>query len=294
MDLSRLKESAHRGGSGIVRWSIDHPYTVLAFYLGIFFLAILAIGWVMPLRMMPYVESPTLGVVTMMPGLSAQETELYISKPLEEQLQYIKNVRYLRSVSQDGLSVVSLEFPYHTDMQKALVELQALMNVAQANLPMTGANLKPSWVVAFDPLNLPVLTLALTGDSRWSMPRLRNLADNEILNRLKEVPGIRLVPSLSPDIRYNHAYMPIEVDEQAFGMSRDALYEKLKQWNVYLRRYFYPLVCDYSCYRSVSIKDPLIVARRVVDRVLTLPIYDGLELTDVETICEIIMSFQRG
>ena len=106
--------------------------------------------------------------------------------------------------------------------------------------------------------------------------------------RLKEVPGIRLVASLSPDIRYNHVYMPIEVDEQEFGMSRDALYEKLKQYNVFSRRYFYPLVCDYACYRSVSIKDPLTVARRVADCILTLPIYDDLQLSDVETICEII------
>ena len=113
-------------------------------------------------------------------------------------------------------------------------------------------------------------------------------------NRLKEVPGIRFVPALSPDITYNHAYMPIEVDEQAFGMSCDALYEKLKQWNVYARRYFYPLVCDYACYRNVSVHDPLTVARRAADSILTLPIYDSLELSKVETICEIIMSFQRG
>jgi dTDP-4-amino-4,6-dideoxygalactose transaminase len=113
-------------------------------------------------------------------------------------------------------------------------------------------------------------------------------------NCFKQVPGIRLAPSLSPDIRYNHVYMPIEVDEQEFGMSRDALYEKLKQYNVYSRRYFYPLVCDYACYRSVSIKDPLTVARRVTDRILTLPIYDSLELSDVETICKIIMSLQLG
>jgi dTDP-4-amino-4,6-dideoxygalactose transaminase len=106
--------------------------------------------------------------------------------------------------------------------------------------------------------------------------------------RLKEIPGIHLVPTLSYDIKYTHAYMPIEVDENEFGMSRDALYEKLKEFNVYSRRYFYPLVCDYACYRSVSIKDPLTVARRVVDRILTLPIYDGLELSDVETICGII------
>jgi dTDP-4-amino-4,6-dideoxygalactose transaminase len=106
--------------------------------------------------------------------------------------------------------------------------------------------------------------------------------------RLKEVPGIRLVPTLSPSIRQNHAYMPIEVDEKEFGMSRDGLYEKLKEWNIHTRRYFYPLVCDYPCYRHVSVNDPLTVARRAADRILTLPIYDSLELSDAETICDIL------
>jgi dTDP-4-amino-4,6-dideoxygalactose transaminase len=113
-------------------------------------------------------------------------------------------------------------------------------------------------------------------------------------NKLKEVPGIRLAPALSSDIQYNYAYMPIEVEENEFGMSRDALYEKLKGWNVHARRYFYPLICDYPCYRSVSVNGSLAVARRVADRILTLPIYDSLELSDVETICEIILSLQQG
>ncbi|OGW53957.1 MAG: aminotransferase [Nitrospirae bacterium RBG_13_43_8] len=112
---------------------------------------------------------------------------------------------------------------------------------------------------------------------------------------LKEVQGIRPVSNLSRDVEYNHAYMPIEVDEKEFGISRDALYEKLKHYNVYTRRYFSPLICDYACYRNVSVKDPLTVARRVANCILTLPIYDGLQLTDVETICDIIESFQiRG
>jgi dTDP-4-amino-4,6-dideoxygalactose transaminase len=75
-------------------------------------------------------------------------------------------------------------------------------------------------------------------------------------------------------------------------MSRDALYEKLKQWNVYTRRYFYPLVCDYPCYRSISVNGSLPVAHRVAERILTLPIYDSLELSDVEAICEIIRTLQ--
>jgi len=106
--------------------------------------------------------------------------------------------------------------------------------------------------------------------------------------RLKEIPGIHLLPALPSEIRYNYAYMPIEVDEQEFGMSRDGLYENLKQYNVYARRYFYPLICDYACYRNISVKDPLTVARRVASRILTLPIYDSLALSDSERICEII------
>lgn len=111
--------------------------------------------------------------------------------------------------------------------------------------------------------------------------------------RLQDVSGIRLVPPLSPDINYNYGHMPIEVDEKAFGMSRDAVYEGLKQWNVHTRRYFYPLICDYACYRSLSVRNSLAVARRTADRILTLPIYDSLALSDVEMICDMIESLRN-
>jgi dTDP-4-amino-4,6-dideoxygalactose transaminase len=106
--------------------------------------------------------------------------------------------------------------------------------------------------------------------------------------RLGDVPGIHFVPAVSSDVKMNYAYMPIEVDEPEFGMSRNALYERLKDWNVHTRRYFYPLICDYPCYRSIAVNGSLTVARRVADRILTLPIYDSLALNDVATICDII------
>jgi dTDP-4-amino-4,6-dideoxygalactose transaminase len=112
--------------------------------------------------------------------------------------------------------------------------------------------------------------------------------------KLIEIPGISFTMPLSPDIFYNHAYFPVEVDEQEFGIKRDQLFKKLQEYNVFSRRYFYPLICDYACYRNVSIRDPLTVARRVSDRILTLPIYDDLALSDVETICEIIRLVQNG
>ncbi len=174
----------------ISQWSIDHPYVIIAFYLAVLVLSLLAILNYMPRRMMPYVESPMIGVVSMMPGLSAEEMETYISKPVEERMTAIRNVHFIRSSSQDGFSIVSLEFPYGTDMKRSLVDVQALMNVVQADLPVTGANLKPAWVLPIDPLNIPVLTLSLTGDKRWDAVKLRQLADNQIINQLKTIPNV--------------------------------------------------------------------------------------------------------
>lgn len=116
----------------------------------------------------------------------------------------------------------------------------------------------------------------------------RKLLYERYCQLLSEVPGIHLAPPVSPDVVYNYAYMPIEVDAEPFGLSRDGLYEELKRFNVFSRRYFYPLVCDFACYRSVPMNDPLTVARSVAGRILTLPIYSDLAISDVERICEII------
>ena len=94
-----------RSRGNISRWSIEHPYTIIAFYLGVAVLAVLVIFYQMPRRMMPYVESPIVGVVSMMPGLSAEEMEIYFSKPVEERMVDLKNVHFVRSTSQEGFSI---------------------------------------------------------------------------------------------------------------------------------------------------------------------------------------------
>ena len=174
----------------IHKWSIEHPYIVISFYLAVIVASVLTIGVYMPRRFMPYVESPMIGVVTMMPGLSAQEMEMYVAKPIEEQMVNVKNLHYIRSTSQDGFAIVSLEFNYGTDMKKALFDAQSLMNVVQANLPAMGANIKPSWVLSIDPLNLPILSMSVTGDSRWDKIRLREFVDNDVVNRIKTIPQV--------------------------------------------------------------------------------------------------------
>ena len=187
--LQTAVEAVKESRQNISRWSIEHPYTVIAFYLGVALLSVLVIFFQMPRRMMPYVESPMVGIVSMMPGLSAEEMEIYFSKSIEERMVDLKNVHFVRSTSQEGFSIVTVEFWYGTDMKKALFDVQSLMNVVQADLPMTGANLKPSWVLAIDPLNIPVLSLAVTGEG-YDPVQLRTLAENEVVNRLKTVKDV--------------------------------------------------------------------------------------------------------
>jgi HAE1 family hydrophobic/amphiphilic exporter-1 len=187
-----------RARGNISRWSIEHPYIVTAFYLGVALLAGLVIFFQMPRRMMPYVESPMVGIASMMPGLSAEEMEIYFSKPIEERMVDLKNVHFVRSTSQEGFSIVTVEFWYGTDMKKALFDVQSLMNVVQADLPMTGANLKPSWVLAIDPLNIPVLSLAVTGEG-YDRVGLRTLVENEVVNRLKSVRDVYSVVPFGGD-----------------------------------------------------------------------------------------------
>src|SRR5437016_1862056 len=79
------------GGFNVSAWAIQHPWMIASFYVAIVILAAVSIfGGIMPRRMMPYVESPMVGIVTMMPGLSAQEMETYISKPIEERMTDIR------------------------------------------------------------------------------------------------------------------------------------------------------------------------------------------------------------
>ena len=112
--------------------------------------------------------------------------------------------------------------------------------------------------------------------------------------RLSEVPGIRFSPEPESNVAYNYAYVPVQVDEKEFGMSRDALYEKLKEYNVFARRYFYPLLNEFACYQSVPVSKPLDAAVKASKKIITLPIYVDLHEDSVHQICEILVGIGKS
>ncbi len=104
--------------------------------------------------------------------------------------------------------------------------------------------------------------------------------------RIEEIDGIEIFEGINAATK-NYAYFPIIVKEQ-YHMTRDALYEKLKENQIYSRKYFYPVTSDQACfknkYRDIEIPNARCLSRKV----LTLPIYEGLSDTDVDRIVEMM------
>ena len=107
---------------------------------------------------------------------------------------------------------------------------------------------------------------------------------------LRNVEGISFMEDI-PGVRHNYSYFPIFVNADKYGMTRDELYFKMKEQNVLGRRYFYPLISEFSTYRGLESAKPenLPVANRVADSVICLPMYHGLSDEEVSRILSTIM-----
>ena len=106
---------------------------------------------------------------------------------------------------------------------------------------------------------------------------------------LKEIPGIRYLNDIE-GVHHNYAYFPIFIDEAVYGMSRDALYETLKTYNIYGRRYFYPLISTFSAYKGLESANPanIPIAHKLANQVLCLPMFADLNEADVDRIITVV------
>lgn len=107
---------------------------------------------------------------------------------------------------------------------------------------------------------------------------------------LRGVKGIRVMEDM-PGVRHNYSYFPIFIDAEAYGMTRDELYFKMKENCVLGRRYFYPLISEFSTYRGLESARPenLPVATKIADSVICLPMYHALTEENTNKVLEQIL-----
>ncbi len=99
---------------------------------------------------------------------------------------------------------------------------------------------------------------------------------------LKELNGIKFFEpeNLYKDYNYNYSYLPILIE------NRDEVYKFLKKYNIYTRKYFYPIVPEFGCYKEKYKDTKVPVAKKISSQVLCLPLYNGLKKEDVDFIVD--------
>jgi len=109
--------------------------------------------------------------------------------------------------------------------------------------------------------------------------------------RLFCIPGIKL-QRIREGYKPNYQYMPVRIIPDEFGMGRNQLHRVLREDNIITRKYFFPPVHKYDCYRDEKFSKAASLhnAEMVADQILCLPIYPNLEMENVEKICGLIES----
>ena len=135
---------------------------------------------------------------------------------------------------------------------------------------------------AFGLLNLKIVDQAI------SKRRQTAIQYREIL---ATVPGVTFFEDM-PKVRHNYSYFPIFINENIYGMTRDELYIKMKEHNIWGRRYFYPLISTFSTYRGLESAKPenLPIATEMANKVICLPMHHALKENDIERILKLIMN----
>ena len=112
-------------------------------------------------------------------------------------------------------------------------------------------------------------------------------------SELDSLNGISYMQDID-GVSHNYPYFPIFINEENFGITRDQIYEKLKEYNIYTRRYFYPLISQFPTYRgleSASEKN-LPIALKTSEKVLCLPVYSNLTFDETKRIANLIKGFK--
>ena len=168
--------------------SVRKPYTVLVAVVLVIVLGILSFSN-MSTDLMPDMEFPYAIVMTTYPGASPEEIETAVTKPVEQAMASITNMKQVSSVSNSNMSVVILEFNENTDMNSATIDMRESLDTVSAQWDDSIGN--PT-IMKINPDMMPIMVAALDYDNMDSVG-VTEKAENDIIPELESVEGVASV-----------------------------------------------------------------------------------------------------
>jgi HAE1 family hydrophobic/amphiphilic exporter-1 len=211
----------------LTRLALNRPVTITVFMVAVIVLGFYALSKTQ-VELQPKVDFPVITILTVYPGASPDEVETLVTKPIEDAVAGVEGLRQITSVSQYGISQVTLEFYIGTDVGEAYIDVQAKVNAAVGLLPRDAE--RPV-ISKLDTQSQPTMYIGMTGNR--PPYELRDLADNLIKDRLSSVPGVAAVTVSGGQKRE----ILVAIDKErlnAYGLSINAVVRALQAANLNL------------------------------------------------------------
>ena len=167
--------------------------------------------------LLPKIETNTIMVMTAYPGASASDIEMNVTKPLENVLNSVSDLKHITSKSRENISLVMLEFNFGTDIDVATNDVRDKLDVVESALPDGVEN---PMIFKFGTEDIPVLILSVT--AKESTNALYKILDDKVVNPLARISGVGAVSISGTPIRELHVYCdPYKLE--AYGQSVESI-----------------------------------------------------------------------
>ncbi|MDH6304880.1 HAE1 family hydrophobic/amphiphilic exporter-1 [Parabacteroides sp. PF5-5] len=180
--------------------AVKKPITTALVFVTIVILGLFSLSR-LPIDLLPEIETNTILVMTAYPGASASDIEMNVSKPMENVMNSVSNLKNLTSQSKENMSIVVLEFEYGTDIDVATNDVRDKLDMVESSLPDDVEN---PIIFKFGTDDLPVMILSVTADE--STNALYKILDDKVSNPLARISGVGAVSISGTAVREVQVY----------------------------------------------------------------------------------------
>ncbi len=164
--------------------SVKRPITTILIFIGLMVIGLYSLVQ-LPVDLYPEIELPFVTVMTTYPGASASDIESNVTRPIEDVLNSVSNLKDITSTSSDGLSVIFLNFEYGSNLDEAINDIRSNLNFVTRVLPEEAED--PT-IIKFNSSMMPIIFYAVTADESYE--GLEKILDEKIVNPLNRIDGI--------------------------------------------------------------------------------------------------------
>ena len=204
--------------------AVKKPVTTALVFVAIIVFGLFSLSR-LSVDLLPEIETNTIMVMTAYPGASASDIEMNVTKPLENVLNSVSDLKHITSKSRENISLVILEFDFGTDIDVATNDVRDKLDVVESSLPDGVDN---PMIFKFGTEDIPILILSVTAGE--STNALYKILDDKVVNPLARISGVGAVSISGTPIRELQVYCdPYKLE--AYGQTVEGIASLLAQEN---------------------------------------------------------------